>query len=59
MFGKHEHFFRRRGHLTPKFNITFFITNLMLNIFMLNNFFLENQYFLGKIAKNFPVGAQV
>ncbi len=39
MFGAHEHFFRRRGRLMPKLNITFFITNLMLNIFMLNNFY--------------------
>ncbi len=28
-----------RGHLTPKMNIAFFIRNLMLNIFLLNNFF--------------------
>ncbi len=27
------------GHLTPKINITFFITNLRLNIFTVNNFF--------------------
>ncbi len=28
-----------RGHLTPKMNIAFFIRNLMLNIFLFNNFF--------------------
>ncbi len=27
------------GHLAPKMNIPFFIRNLMLNIFLLNNFF--------------------
>ncbi len=32
-------FFRGWGHLTPKINITFFITNKVLSIFMLNNFF--------------------
>ncbi len=44
--------------LTPKFNITFFITNLMLNIFMLNNFFGKS-VFSGETAKNSSGGANV
>ncbi len=55
-FGAHEHFFRR-GHLTPKFTLTFFVTNLMLNIFMLNNFFGKS-VFSKEIAKNCCRGAQ-
>ncbi len=34
-----------RGHLTPKMNIAFFIRNLMLNIFLFNNFFEKNIIF--------------
>ncbi len=48
-------FFRRRGDLTPKFNITFFITNLMLNIFKLKNFFGKSLFF-GETAKNYSGG---
>ncbi len=38
-------FFRRRGHLTLKMNITCFIENWLLNIFMLNNFFGKSSIF--------------
>ncbi len=41
----------------PTFNITFFITNLMLNIFMLNNFFGKS-VFSRETAKNCSGGAQ-
>ncbi len=34
-----------RGHLTPKMNIAFFIRNLMLNIFLFNNFFERSNIF--------------
>ncbi len=34
-----------RGHLTPKMNITFFIRNLMLNIFLFKNFFEKSCIF--------------
>ncbi len=34
-----------RGHLTPKMNIAFFIRNLMLNIFLFNNFFEKSCIF--------------
>ncbi len=48
-------FFRRRGYLEPKINITFFIADSTLNIiFVLNNFFLENQYFLRKLRETVP-----
>ncbi len=43
--------FFRRGHLTSKINITFFIANLMLNIFMSNNFFGKS-VFSEKTAEN-------
>ncbi len=43
-------FFRRRNHLTPMINIIFFITYLMLNIFMLNDFFGKS-VFLRKLQK--------
>ncbi len=56
-FGPHGHFFKRSGHLTPNFNITFFIINLMLNIFMFNNFFGKS-VFSGVTAKNSSRGAQ-
>ncbi len=54
--GRHGIFIRRRGHLTPKFNITFFIPNLVLNMFMLNNFFRKSVFF-GETAKNCCGGA--
>ncbi len=57
MLGGHKHIILRRGHRTPKFNVTFFNTNLMLNIFMLNNFFGKSVFF-GEIAKNCSGGAQ-
>ncbi len=53
----HKHFFKRRGHLTAIFNVAFCITNLMLNIFMLNNFFGKSVFF-GGTAKNCSGGAQ-
>ncbi len=34
-----------RDHLTPKMNITLFIKNLMLNIFLFNNFFEKSFIF--------------
>ncbi len=34
-----------RGHLTPKMNITFFIRNLIRNIFLFNNFFEKSCIF--------------
>ncbi len=37
-------FIRKRGYLTPKINITFFIINLILNIFIVNNFFGESVF---------------
>ncbi len=36
---------RVRGHLTQKMNIAFFIRNLMLNIFLFNNFFEKSCIF--------------
>ncbi len=39
-----------RGHRTTKMNITFFIRNKMLNIFLFNNFF-EKAVFSGKTVK--------
>ncbi len=57
MFGNMSIFFRRMGHLTLKFNITFIIPNLMLNIFMLNNFFGTSVFF-GETAKNCSWGVQ-
>ncbi len=57
-FGQYEHFFRRRGQITSKFNITFFfVTNLMLNIFMVNNFFGKS-VFSGETPKNGSMGEQ-
>ncbi len=50
-------FFRRKGHLTPKINITFFITNLMINMFVLNKFF-EKLVFSGESAQKCYGGAQ-
>ncbi len=46
-----------RGHLTPKMNIDFFIKNLMLNIFLFNNFFEKKATFSEKPAKNCFGGA--
>ncbi len=51
-------FFWRRGHLTPKINIPFFITNLMLNIFAVNNFFRKS-VFSEETAKNCSEGTQL
>ncbi len=34
-----------RGHLTPKMIIAFFIRNLMMNIFLFNNFFEKSCIF--------------
>ncbi len=34
-----------RGHLTPKMNVAFFIRNLMLNIFLYDNFFEKSCIF--------------
>ncbi len=34
----------RRSRFKPKMNITFSITNLMLNIFILNNFFVKSVF---------------
>ncbi len=50
--------FFRRGHLTPNINITFFITNFMLNIFMLN-IFSGKSVFSKETAKKGFRGAQV
>ncbi len=36
--------FRRRSNLSPKINITFFMTNLMLDIFLLNNFCVKSVF---------------
>ncbi len=44
-----------RGHFTSKNNITFLITNLTLDIFMLNNFFVKS-VFPEETAKNHSVG---
>ncbi len=51
-------FFRRRGHLIPKINVIFFVTNLMLNIFMLNNFF-GKLLFSEETAKNRFLGEPI
>ncbi len=56
-FGETRTFFRRKSRLTPKINITFFVTNLMLNIFMLNNFFGKS-VFSEETAINCSEGAQ-
>ncbi len=42
-----------RGHLTPKMNIAFFIRNLMLNIFVFNNFFEKSCIFIENRKKLF------
>ncbi len=42
-----------RGHLTPKMNIIFFIRNLMLNIFLFNNFFEKSCIFRENLKKLF------
>ncbi len=42
-----------RGHLTPKMNIAFFIRNLMLNIFLFDNFFEKGCIFRKKRNKLF------
>ncbi len=42
--------FFRRGHFMPKINITFFIANWMINIFMFNNFY-EKSVFSEETAK--------
>ncbi len=39
------------GHLTPKMNIAFFIRNLMLNIFLFDNFFEKSCIFRKKPQK--------
>ncbi len=45
------------GHLTPKMNTAFLIKNLMLKIFLLNNFFKKRAVFSEKTAKNCFGGA--
>ncbi len=57
-FGGSWAVFRRRGHFMLKMNKTFFITNLVLNIFMLNNFFGKS-VFSEKTAKNCSEGTQL
>ncbi len=42
-----------RGHFTPEKNITFFIKNWMLNIFLFNNFFKKSSIFSGNNEKLF------
>ncbi len=49
-----EHFLRK-GHLMSKINIIFFIKNLILNIFILNNFF-EKSIFSEETKKKTVLG---
>ncbi len=46
-----------RGHVIPKMNIAFFIRNLLLNIFLLDNFFEKKTIFSKKTAKKCFDGA--
>ncbi len=39
------------GHLTPEINISFFITNFLLNIFLFNHFFFEKSVFSEEAQK--------
>ncbi len=55
IFSQHEHYLEG-GLPTPKNNITFLITNLMQNIFRLNNF-SEKSVFSEEIAKNCSGGS--
>ncbi len=43
----------KRGHLAPKMNITFYITNYRLNTFLFNNFFEKSSIFRGNHGKPF------
>ncbi len=51
-FRRHKHFVEKVA-LTPKINTTFFIANLMLNIFTLNNFFRKSVFSEGTARWNF------
>ncbi len=53
-FGWNMNIFLGKGG--PKINVVFLITNLMLNMFKLNNFF-EKSVFSEKIAKNCSEGS--
>ncbi len=45
--------FNTHSHLTPKLNITFFMGNVILNIFSFNSFFYESNIFRENGEKKF------
>ncbi len=45
-------FFRKRGRLAPKINVTFFVANWVLNVLLFNSFSKKKTVFSEKMPKN-------